>query len=188
MSINETEARIRARIWQSLAQSNLDVSSLERTTLEALVQLVTDAALIELDSEIGVSLQREALVPQTSQTDQSLDEKLNDEDEDLLWEGRPFLSLTLFYKITDERILIREGLFGKATENIELIRVQDISYNQSFGERLLNIGDVTIRSHDTSHPTFMLKNVTNPQEVHEILRRAVLHARKKHNFTYREEM
>jgi len=180
MSITEAHARLKSRIWQSIAQTELDISALEKETAESLVDLVTEAALLELDEVIGASLKTE----QISQ----LEQLLHDEDEDLLWEGRPFLSLTLQYKITDERILITQGLFGKATENIELIRIQDMAYSQSFGERLINVGDITIRSHDSSNPVFELKNISNPAEVHEILRRAILVARKKHNFTYREEM
>jgi uncharacterized membrane protein YdbT with pleckstrin-like domain len=113
---------------------------------------------------------------------------LSDHKEDILWEGRPFLSLVLDYTITDERIRITEGLLGKRRENIELVRVQDLDYSQTFSDRLLNLGDITIRSHDTSHPQIVLKNVRDPEQVYEILRRAVLHARKKHGFTYREEM
>lgn len=179
MSVNEADARIRARIWQAIAQSELDLSGVERETLEALIQLVSESALLEMDAEI-----EDSLAPETA----FIENALNDEDEDLLWEGRPFLSLTLYYRITDERILITEGLFGKANENIELIRIQDIAHKQSFGERMINVGDIIIKSHDTSHPSFMLKNVRDPKVVHEILRKAVLAARKKHNFTYREEM
>lgn len=180
MSVNEADARIRARIWQAIAQSDLDLSGVEKETLESLIQLVSESALLEMDVEMGKSLYSEQL------TRESIPE--TDEDEDILWQGRPFLSLTLYYHITDERILISEGLFGKTTENIELIRIQDIAYKQSFGERLINVGDVIVKSHDSTQPTYVLKNIKNPKEVHEILRRAVLKARQKHNFTYREEM
>jgi uncharacterized membrane protein YdbT with pleckstrin-like domain len=105
-----------------------------------------------------------------------------------LWRGRPFLSLVLEYTITDERIKITSGLLGKSHENVELIRVQDVDHSQTFGERVLKIGDITIRSHDPSHPEIVLRNVQDPSSVYEILRRAVLNARKRHNFSYREEM
>ncbi|KAA3665006.1 MAG: PH domain-containing protein [Chloroflexi bacterium] len=180
MSITEAHARIKSRVWQSIAQTDLDISALEKETIESLVDLVTEASLLELDEVMGNSLKTEQL--------SQLEQDLNDEDEDLLWEGRPFLSITLHYRITDERILITQGLFGKVTENIELIRIQDMAHSQSFGERLINVGDITVRSHDSSNPIFYLKNIKNPADVHEILRRAVLVARKKHNFTYREEM
>lgn len=180
MSINEVKARIQSRIWQSIAQSELDVTGLKKETLESLVSMMAEAAMLELDVTMGESLATELAMPDAS--------VFEDGDEDILWEGRPFLSITLHYRVTDERILITEGLFGKKTENIELIRIQDMSHSQSFGERVINVGDVTIRSHDSNSPIFQLKNISNPEAVHEILRRAVLHARKRHNFTYREEM
>lgn len=180
MSVTETEARIKSRIWQAIAQSDLDFSTVDKSVIESLVNLTTESALVEIDDTLGKSL--------TDARASGLKEALADEDEDLLWEGRPFLSLILRYKITDERIIVIEGLLGKTIENIELVRIQDVDYTQSFGERLINIGDINIRSNDKSHPTAQLKNVQNPAEVHEILRRAVLSARKKHNFTYREEM
>ena len=79
-------------------------------------------------------------------------------------------------------------MLAKDREDIELVRVQDIDQSQSISERLLNIGDIHLRSHDRSHPETVLRNVKGPQEVHEILRRAVLDARKRHKLTYREEM
>lgn len=181
MSINETQIRIKARVWQALAQSGLDISSLDKNTLDSFVEIVTDAALIEIDKELESSSEQPF-------SESSLDSLLDDHKEDVLWEGRPFLSITLHYTITDERIRITEGFLGKARENIELVRIQDLDYSQTLSERILNLGDIHIRSHDPSHPEAVLKNIKDPEEVYEILRRAVLSARKKHNFTYREEM
>lgn len=180
MSLNEAHARVKSRVWQAIAQTELDVSALDKATLESLVDLVTDAALLEIDETMAQSL------PQRKTADAADDD--DDNKEEILWEGRPFLSLSLYYVITDERVRISEGILGKTRENIELVRVQDIDYSQTFSERLLNVGDITIRSHDSSHPKMELKNVKDPEQVHEILRRAVLNARKKYGFRYREEM
>ena len=79
-------------------------------------------------------------------------------------------------------------MFGKSRENVELVRIQDVDYAQTFSERLFKLGDITIRSHDSSHAIITLNNIRDPEAVYEILRRAVLSARKKHGFTYREEM
>ncbi|MCA9953803.1 MAG: PH domain-containing protein [Anaerolineales bacterium] len=181
MTIKEAQARIKARVWQSVAQANLDLSALDKTTLENFVDLVTEAALLEIDNELDLS----------QLADKSATVEVEEEDqfgEKLLWEGRPFLSLVLNYTITSERIKITSGLLGKAHENVELVRIQDIDHSQTFGERVLKIGDITIRSHDPSHPEIVLRNVQDPEAVYEILRRAVLEARKRHNFSYREEM
>lgn len=182
MTIKEAQARIKARVWKAVAQNDLDLSALDKTTLETFVDLVTEAALMEIDSELDISLL-------TASKEVISDNEDDDEfGEEILWQGRPFLSLVLNYTITNERIKITSGLLGKSHENVELIRVQDVDYGQTFGERMLKIGDITIRSHDPSHPEVVLRNIQEPNTVYEILRRAILNARKRHNFSYREEM
>ncbi len=179
----EAQARIKSRIWQSIAQSDLDLSSLDKDVLESLVDLVTSEALIEMDEQLGESL------TETKNADtSSIDLEESKDGEQILWEGRPFLSVSLYYKLTNERLHISEGLFGKAHQNIELIRIQDIDYSQSFSDRLLNLGDIKIRSHDPSSPTISLVNIKEPQEVFNILRRAVRDARKEQKMTFQEEM
>ncbi|MCB8936885.1 MAG: PH domain-containing protein [Ardenticatenaceae bacterium] len=181
MSIKEAQARIKARVWQSVAQTDLDLSALDKSTLESFVDLVTESALLEIDSELDMA---KLATPQPEAKEEEEDEF----GEEILWQGRPFLSLVMDYTVTNERIKITSGLLGKAHENVELIRIQDIDHSQTFGERVLKIGDITIRSHDPSHPEIVLRNVQDPSSVYEILRRAVLEARKRHNFSYREEM
>ncbi|MCB8944110.1 MAG: PH domain-containing protein [Ardenticatenaceae bacterium] len=187
MSLNETHARIKSRVWKEIAQAKIDISKLDKETVEAIVDLATEAALLEMDDTLTQTIATGKAAPEAvpGMPDQSV---FDDQKEDILWEGRPFLSLVMEYTITDERIRITEGLLGKARENVELVRIQDMDYSQTFGERIMNIGDITIRSHDPSHPNIILRNVQNPESVYEILRRAVLNARKKHGFTYREEM
>jgi hypothetical protein len=184
MTLKETQNRMKAHVWKAIAQNDLDVSCLDKETLESLVDLVTEAALLDADDEMGKSLATAGPVSGLT-ADAAL---LDDQKEDILWEGRPFLSISLHYTLTDERIRITEGFLGKARENVELIRIQDVDYSQTFGERLFNLGDINIYSHDTSHPKIQLKNVKDPEAVYETLRRAILKARQRHNFTYREEM
>ena len=50
------------------------------------------------------------------------------------------------------------------------------------------LGDITIRSHDPKNPVIILRNIPDPEDIYELLRRAVLNARSKHNLSYREEM
>lgn len=182
MALPEAQARIRARVWQAIAQSRLDLSGISQENLEELVSLVTEAALWEMDDEIDVSLkEKETADTLAAPSDMH-------ETEQILWEGRPFLSLTVRYIITNERVRIIEGLVGKSREDIELVKVRDMSQAQTAKERLLNLGDITIRSGDLSHPEVILRNIKDPVAVHEILRRAVLRARERFGLTFREEM
>lgn len=179
MDVKESRTRIKARVWQALAQSDLELKDLPKEDLEPLVEMVTDAALLEIDQELGQSVAAESAKEKGD---------ADDDEEEVLWEGRPFLSISTRYIVTDERIRVIEGLLGKDREDIELVRVQDLDQSQSVSERLLNVGDIHIRSHDRSHPQVTLRNVKDPQQVHEIVRRAILNARKKHGLIYREEM
>ena len=192
MSLDEAQARIKARVWQAIAQTDLDLSGVTKENREALVDLVTEAALLEMDSGLTKSLRESQPAPDapTAPNDfaPSLTGAPNDDVEEILWEGRPFLSLTLKYIITDERIRVIEGLVGKVRRDVELVRIQSMDQSQRVGERLLNLGDIVIRSHDPLNPIIIFNNVPDPQNVHEILRRAVLRARDKYKLSYREQM
>lgn len=189
MSINETHAKIKANVWQTIAQTDIDVSKIEKSTLTELVDLIVDAAMAEIDEQIDrpLAVYEEGAVSDVIETAVAED-ILEDSKEDILWQGRPFLSLVEAYTITDERIRITSGFFGKSTENIELVRIQDVDYRQTFSDRMIKVGDISIKSQNASRPHISLRNIKDPERIYEILRRAILHARKRHGFTYREEM
>lgn len=180
MNIEDARNRIQSRVWKTLAQSDLELKEMPKDELEQLVELVTNAALLEIDEEIGQSLADEG--------EGKSQQEAPDDGEEILWEGRPFLSINTRYVITSERVRLIEGVLGKDRVDIELVRIQDIDQSQSMSERLLNLGDIHIHSHDRSHPQAVLRNVKNPQKVHEILRQAVLAERKRNQLTFREEM
>jgi hypothetical protein len=181
MSLAEIRAKVKASIWQAIAQSDVDVSSLPQEDVDKLVATITENVLKVADDILSEASGTPSSGPAAGFDD-------DDEPEKILWEGRPFLSLTVRYQITDERVRVVEGLLGKERYDIELVRIRDVDHKQSLTERALNIGDVHVHSHDPSHYQVMLNNITDPAEVHEILRRAILKARKRYNLSYREEM
>ena len=99
---SEAEARVKAQVWQAIAETNLDLSSLDKETRSALVDLVTLAALDAVDEELG-----SFLVENQGKLDALAGESAEFlEDEELvLWEGRPFLSIGVHYLVTDQRLL-----------------------------------------------------------------------------------
>ena len=180
MSLSEMQATVKGSIWQAIARSGVDLSALSQEETDRLVAAITETVLNDMDEFLGQASSEAlpAATPVVEDTDA----------ETVLWAGRPFLSIGVHYTITNQRVRISEGVLGKTREDIELVRIQDMDYSQGFTERAFSIGDVTIRSQDSSHPVLVLNNVRNPGEVHEILRRAVLKARKQHGLTFREEM
>ena len=183
MSINEIQTTVTAKVWQSIAQSGIDTSGVPREDMNKLVDLVVDAALEAVDDQLNQ-------IEQSAMQAQGVDQAgvFDNNEEDILWQGRPLLSLTLHYMITDERVKISEGLLGKEWVDIELVRIQAMDFKQSLTERAMNVGDIFITTGDPKNPEVVLENIKDPKQVHEILRRAVLNARQKYGLRYREEM
>jgi hypothetical protein len=182
MSAKQSKDRIQASIWKAIAKSEIDLTSVSKEDLDDLVNIVADAAILELDDEINESESSdEAAVKQYYPTD-------DDDEEQVLWKGRPILSISDHYLITNERVRLIHGILGKDRQDIELIRIQDVDITQTIRERALNVGDLIINSHDRSAPTVVLNNIRNPETTHQLLRRAIQDARNKHNITFQEEM
>lgn len=180
MSIEQAKTKVVASIWQSIAQSGVQVNAIPQEQLNTLVSAIADGVLVAVDDmmeETGLPYRRSAAAAAPMNAE-----------EEILWEGRPFLSLVTEYKITNQRLRIISGLLGKDRDDIELVRIQDLDIEQGVGERLLNLGDIYVRSADPSKPDAVLRNVKHPTEVHEILRRAMLDARTRYRYSVQEEM
>ena len=177
MSIDKLRAQVIGSVWQAIAQSGVDLSSIPQDKQEALVSKIADGVMLTMDSIMGEEMPMEVA-----------EDEVDDLGEQVLWKGRPFLSLVENYTVTSERLKINTGLASKHVENFELIRVQDVDFKQGMGERMLGIGDINIRGHDPSNPEITLRNVPKPEEVYEIIRRAWLEARKRHGLKFNEFM
>lgn len=182
MSMKDTQSKIQARVWKAIAQSELDLSTIPETDLEILVDTIVDAVVLEIDGGIDQEL-KEDRRQETGEIDED-----QSGSEKTLWKGRPLLSISTQYVITNERLRIISGLLGRDKRDIELVRIQDIDQRQTLRDRLFSIGDITVNSHDSSNPIITLNDVRDPEGVHEILRRAVISARKEHGLSYQEEM
>lgn len=179
MDLDKIRAKMISSVWQAFAQSGVDLSAVPTEQQEKLVSKIADTVLVTMDEILGDSVPKAA-------AEQA--EEVDENEEEILWEGRPFLSLVEHYTITNERLKITSGLVGRKVENFELIRMQDIDYKQNLGERITNLGDITIQGQDASASQIVLRNIAKPEEVYEILRRAWLDARKRHGLQFREYM
>jgi len=78
------------------------------------------------------------------------------------------------YRITNYRIDIERGLLGKTIDTLELWHVEDIRFRQSLGDRIFNVGDITVISHDDTTPELLLAGVPNPRPLFETLKQRVI--------------
>ena len=181
MSIEHTRHKIMASIWQAIAQSGINLEGVPQDQQEALVTKIADSVMLTVNELLDE-------VPEGNDPPSPLEVLEDEYGEHVIWEGRPFLSLFEYYVLTNDRLKIRMGMLGREIENYELIRIQDIDLEQGVTERILGIGDIIVHGHDPSSARVELRNVSNPEEVYETLRRAWLEARKRHGLQFSEFM
>jgi len=92
------------------------------------------------------------------------------------------------YTLTNQRIIIKSGLIGKKQDEVELVRIKDISMKQGLKDRAMGIGTVTVHSTDTSMPVLLLQDIREPEEVKEIIRKAMVKEREAKGMRYGERM
>jgi hypothetical protein len=179
MSIDTYQAKVKSSIWKAIAQSGLPINSIPMDQQNKFVDHLAENLLVTVNELLGDVSKPASATKQTIELD---------EEEIIIWEGRPFLSLVENYTLTNERLKITSGLIGKDIENYELISIQDIDIVQNVSELILGIGDILIKGADQSSTSVVLRNIHDPQEVYELLRKAWLAARKKYGLIFREEM
>ncbi len=199
--MNEQTVRqvVTARFYESLAQSGVEVTAIPQPQLQAIVNALADgvfAALDAMETEADHSIAETSsrlgdpedgeTAPSAPESSTAIADPL--EKEELLWSGRPYLSIGVRYELTNQRVRLIRGLLGRSYHEIELVRVRDTSVTQHLGERALNVGDITITSSDPSHPEFTLHNVKDPMEVREMIRKATMQEKQRQGLHYREEM
>lgn len=87
------------------------------------------------------------------------------------------------YTITNQRVLIEEGVFTKSVQEIDLRYVDDSQFVQTFSDRLLGIGNVTLISSDKTTPRYVLRSIKDPRAVREIIRAEAYHTSQRQIFT-----
>lgn len=74
------------------------------------------------------------------------------------------------YRLTTQRLFIRRGWLAKHVEEMELYRVKDVRVNQSFLQRLLGYGTITVLADDDTTPQMELAGIASPTEIKEQIR------------------
>lgn len=186
MHQNQMRQVVNDAVQKSLSESGVVVSALPSSQLNALVTALSDgvfAALsaMEEEGDTQPAAMASALTSSASPADPN-----QLPEEKMLWRGRPYLSVGTVYELTSQRLRILRGIVGNQIEEIELVRVRDTKVKQHVGERLLDVGDITVISADKITPSVTLNNVRSPIEVRELIRKAVQIERQRRGLSYRE--
>jgi uncharacterized membrane protein YdbT with pleckstrin-like domain len=85
------------------------------------------------------------------------------------------------YELTTERLKLRQGVLNRALDEIELYRVRDYRLEQPFFLRIFSLGNIIVRTTDTTHALLVLRAVRDGENVLEALRRNVEECRARKN-------
>ena len=85
------------------------------------------------------------------------------------------------YEISQDRLILRKGIFIKSIDEVELYRVKDVRLDFTLIAQWANIGTITVTSSDetTRDAPLVIRDVDNANERREALRRLVEAARQK---------
>ena len=87
------------------------------------------------------------------------------------------------YIITNQRVILEQGILSKTVNEIDLRYVDDSQFFQGLTDRLLGIGNVTMISSDKTSPTYMLRSVSDPRAVRELVRTHAYQSSQRQVFT-----
>ena len=73
--------------------------------------------------------------------------------------------VTTTYAITDRRLHIKRGIISREIQQTRLERVQNVNYNQTFFQRILQVGDVDFDTAGSGDYDFSFDGVADPEEV-----------------------
>jgi hypothetical protein len=183
------------QFYNSLTASGVQVTAIPSGQLHALVEALADGvfatlAAVEQEGDIPATVPPAVTTtrPPTPDEPGIPNPAGNNAVESRLWHGRPYLSIGTRYELTTQRLRTYRGILGNRIEEIELIRVKDTKVNQHVGERMLNIGDVSVISADPTTPEIVLQNVHDPIQVRELVRKAVMDEKARRGLYYREDI
>lgn len=87
------------------------------------------------------------------------------------------------YGVSNQRIMVESGVFSKTLAEVDVRTIDDITFHQTFVERLLGIGQIAVLSSEPSNPRVRLEGVPDPRQVRELIRNSAYQATRGQLFT-----
>jgi uncharacterized membrane protein YdbT with pleckstrin-like domain len=74
------------------------------------------------------------------------------------------------YVLTDQRLKTTRGVLNRITDDLELYRVKDTHFQQTFWQRMVGIGDIVLSTSDTTTPIVAIADIRDAEGVRERVR------------------
>jgi len=83
-----------------------------------------------------------------------------------------YRKLAIRYRLTPQRMLYERGILRRKVDMIDVIDIDDISFEQSLWDRFAGVGTIRILSSDRSHPVFKVWGIPQAKEAFALISRA----------------
>jgi uncharacterized membrane protein YdbT with pleckstrin-like domain len=83
------------------------------------------------------------------------------------------------YVLTNQRLIHKSGVFRRRSNRVEVIDIDDVTYEQGFVERMFGVGTIKLLSSDVSDPVLVLRGIDNVQRVATLIDNARRDERRK---------
>ena len=90
-----------------------------------------------------------------------------------------YRKLGMYYVVTSQRLKHREGFLFRKLDRIELLDIDDVTYRQGPVQAVLKVGDISIRSSDSSHPELTMYGIADVAQVADMIDNARREERRK---------
>jgi uncharacterized membrane protein YdbT with pleckstrin-like domain len=87
------------------------------------------------------------------------------------------------YTVTNQRVIIEQGMLSKSLTEIDLRTIDDTQFFQTLVDRMLGIGNVILVSSDKTAPMLMLRAIRDPRGVRETIRAQAYQVSQRQLFT-----
>ena len=112
------------------------------------------------------------------------------ENEELLWQDRKrYLGLPLsftVYSFSKNKFYMKTGVFNVKSEEILLYRILDLTFKQTFGQKIFGVGSIILNTADKTTPVLEIKNIKTPDRVRKALSNLVEQRRDEKRVTGKE--
>ncbi len=90
------------------------------------------------------------------------------------------------YEVTPDRIEWSRGILDRRVDNIDMLRVIDLSMRRTLFDCLVGIGTVTLITTDKTDPNFTFEKIKGSRRLYDIIKKASLDADRKNRVIHME--
>jgi membrane protein YdbS with pleckstrin-like domain len=94
----------------------------------------------------------------------------------ILWLIGIYRRLSLQFRLTTHRLLLRKGILSRSDDRILLVDIDDITIDQNVIERMLGVGTITLNTTDRTtkdkskgEGVLTMKGIDNPRHVGDLI-------------------